>query len=179
MECLLRVRRKKQWAEVIGSDWMDGMPLTTEQISTFYQNANLQKMLDHLSELGYVKYEYPKKLIVSIDNHGNKTTRREPDSSKPKGYNIVAGKLSFPISKIMAPDEVAPTLVAMDMQKLYVGDRGGLRKLSLREGLRLCGYPDNIVFNVTQSEGFDLLGNTVVVPVIKAVAGRLLESLNY
>lgn len=79
----------------------------------------------------------------------------------------------------MAPDEVAPTLVAMDMQKLYVGDRGGLRKLSLREGLRLCGYPDNIVFNVTQSEGFDLLGNTVVVPVIKAVAGRLLESLKY
>ncbi len=179
LECLLRERRKKQWAEEIGIDWMDGMPLTTEQISTFYQNRNLQKMLDHLSELGYVKYEHPKKLIVSIDDHGNKTTRREPDSSKPKGYNIVAGKLSFPISKIMAPDEVAPTLVAMDMQKLYVGDRGGLRKLSLREGLRLCGYPDNIVFNVTQSEGFDLLGNTVVVPVIKAVAGRLLESLKY
>lgn len=179
LECLLRERRKKQWAEEIGIDWMDGMPLTTEQISTFYQNPNLQKMLDHLSELGYVKYEHPKKLIVSIDDHGNKTTRREPDSSKPKGYNIVAGKLSFPISKIMAPDEVAPTLVAMDMQKLYVGDRGGLRKLSLREGLRLCGYPDNIVFNVTQSEGFDLLGNTVVVPVIKAVAGRLLESLKY
>ena len=87
--------------------------------------------------------------------------------------------MSFPISKVLSPDEVAPTLVAMDMQKLYVGDNGGLRKLSLREGLRLCGYPDNIVFNVTESEGFDLLGNTVVVPVIKAVAGRLLETLNY
>lgn len=179
LECLLRERRKKQWAEEIGIEWMDGMPLTTKQISTFYNNANLQEMLDHLSELGYVKYEHPKKLIVSVDNHGNKITRREPDSSKPKGYNIVAGKLSFPISKVMSPTEVAPTLVAMDMQKLYVGDRGGLRKLSLREGLRLCGYPDNIVFNVSQSEGFDLLGNTVVVPVIKAVAGRLLETLNY
>lgn len=179
LECLLRERRKKQWAEEIGIDWMDGMPLTTEQIRTFYNVANLQQMLDHLSELGYVKYEHPKKLIVTHDSHGNKTTHREPDVTKPKGYNIVAGKLSFPISKVMSPTEVAPTLVAMDMQKLYVGDRGGLRKLSLREGLRLCGYPDNIVFNVSESEGFDLLGNTVVVPVIKAVAGRLLETLNY
>ena len=179
MESLVRERRKKQWAEQIGIDWMDGMPLTTEQIRTFYDAANLQAMLDHLSELGYVKYEHPKKLIVSIDERGNRTTHREPDTTKPKGYNIVAGKLSFPISKVMSPTEVAPTLVAMDMQKLYVGDNGGLRKLSLREGLRLCGYPDNIVFNVNENEGFDLLGNTVVVPVIKAVAGRLLETLNY
>ena len=77
----------------------------------------------------------------------------------------------------MSPDEIAPTLVAMDMQKLYVGDNGGLRRLSLREGLRLCGYPDNIKFNVNEKEGFDLLGNTVVVPVIQAVAKRLLETL--
>ena len=62
-------------------------------------------------------------------------------------------------------------------QKLYVGDNGGLRRLSLREGLRLCGYPDNIKFNVSEKDGFDLLGNTVVVPVIKAVAERLLETL--
>ena len=179
LECLMRERRKKQWAEEIGIDWMDGMPLTTAQISTFYPNPDLQQMLDHLSALGYVKYEHPKKLIRTFDERGNQSTYREPDPTKPMGYNIVAGKLSFPISKVLSPDEVAPTLVAMDMQKLYVGDNGGLRKLSLREGLRLCGYPDNIIFNVSESEGFDLLGNTVVVPVIKAVAGRLLETLNY
>lgn len=75
----------------------------------------------------------------------------------------------------MSPEDISPTLVAMDMQKLYVGDNGGLRRLTLREGLRLCGYPDDIKFNVTEKEGFDLLGNTVVVPVIKAVAERLLD----
>ena len=89
----------------------------------------------------------------------------------------MAGKLSFEINKIMSPDDIAPTLVAMDMQKLYVGDNGGLRRLTLREGLRLCGYPDNTLFNVSEKEGFDLLGNTVVVPVIKAVAERLLEKI--
>jgi DNA (cytosine-5)-methyltransferase 1 len=45
--------------------------------------------------------------------------------------------------------------------------------------LRLFGYPEDFKFDISQREGFDLLGNTVAVPVIKAVAGRLLETLNY
>lgn len=67
----------------------------------------------------------------------------------------------------------------MDMQKLYVVDNGGLRKVTLREGLRMFGYPDSYKFDISEKEGFDLLGNTVVVPVIKAVAGRLLNSINW
>lgn len=177
LDQLLKERRKKRWAAIIGIDWMDGMPLTLEQIKTFFDIPNLQEVLDDLVAKGYLKFEYPKKLVV--EHKGNiKTTHREYDITKPKGYNIVAGKLSFEVNKIMSPNEIAPTLVAMDMQKLYVGDNGGLRRLTLREGLRLCGYPDTIRFNVTEKEGFDLLGNTVVVPVIKAVASRLLECLN-
>ena len=112
-----------------------------------------------------------------MNENGVVTTHRDYDKSKPKGYNIVAGKLSFEVNKVLSPDDIAPTLVAMDMQKLYVGDNGGIRRLTLREGLRLCGYPDDIKFNVSEKEGFDLLGNTVVVPVIKAVAERLIDTL--
>ena len=65
----------------------------------------------------------------------------------------------------------------MDMQKLYVPDMGGIRKLTMREGLRLFGYPEEYKLNVSEKEGFDLLGNTVVVPVIKEVAGRLLDAI--
>lgn len=176
LDKILTERRKKKWAEIIGIDWMDGMPLTKEQIRTFYEHPNLEEMLNDLSEKGYLKFEHPKKLIR--EKVGNvTTTRREPDTSKPKGYNIVAGKLSYEINKVLSPNEIAPTLVAMDMQKLYVGDNGGLRRLTLREGLRLCGYPDDMPFNVSEKDGFDLLGNTVVVPVIKAVAARLLDNI--
>lgn len=178
LDTILTERRKKKWAEIIGIDWMDGMPLTLEQIRTFFDSPNLEEMLEDLTQKGYLKFEHPKKLIRGTNNNGVATTRREYDTTKPKGYNIVAGKLSFEINKVMSPTEIAPTLVAMDMQKLYVGDNGGLRRLSLREGLRLCGYPDGIKFNVSEKDGFDLLGNTVVVPVIKAVAERLLETLN-
>lgn len=177
LDTILTERRKKKWAEIIGIDWMDGMPLTLEQIRSFYDAQNLEDMLQDLTRKGYLKFEHPKKLIRNKNGNGVITTYREYDTTKPKGYNIVAGKLSFEINKVMSPNEIAPTLVAMDMQKLYVGDSGGLRRLSLREGLRLCGYPDNIKLNVSEKEGFDLLGNTVVVPVIKAVAGRLLDTL--
>lgn len=177
LNALLSERRKRHWAEQIGIDWMDGMPLTYQQIKTFYDKSDLQKMLDNLSEMGYIKYEHPKKLVKSVKENGAVATHRVPDITKPKGYNIVAGKLSFPISKILSPKDVAPTLVAMDMQKLYVIDNGGLRRLSLREGLRLFGYSENFTFNVNENDGFDLLGNTVVVPVIKAVANRLLQNI--
>ena len=177
LDTILTERRKKKWAEIIGIDWMDGMPLTLEQIRSFYDDPNLEKMLEDLTQKGYLKFEHPKKLIRETNAKGIITTHRDYDISKPKGYNIVAGKLSFEINKIMSPNEIAPTLVAMDMQKLYVGDNGGLRRLTLREGLRLCGYPDDIKFNVSEKDGFDLLGNTVVVPVIKAVADRLLDTI--
>ena len=125
---------------------------------------------------GYLVYEHPKRKITK--KGGNiSSSLREQDSSLPKGYNIVTGKLSFEITKILDPASIAPTLVAMDMQKLVVVDGNGLRKLSLREGLRLFWYPEDYQFDVSEKDGFDLLGNTVVVPVIKAVCSRLLKQI--
>mgnify|MGYP000835456607 FL=1 len=172
---LFKERRKKKWAEEFGIDWMDGMPLTLQQISTFNDSPNLQEMLEDLVSKGYLKKEHPKKLVREILLDGNVKTYRVQDPNLPLGYNIVSGKLSFEINKILSPDDVAPTLVAMDMQKLFVIDNGGLRTLTLREGLRLFGYPDDYKFDIPVKEGYDLLGNTVAVPVIKAVAERLLD----
>ncbi len=178
---IMTERRKKKWAEEWGIDWMDGMPLTEKQISTFFENDKLNAMLTHLTQLGYLKFEHPKKKVetkVTTSTGRVVTTyRREFDSSKEKGYNIVAGKLSFEVNEILDPKGIAPTLVATDMHRIYVPDGNGIRKLSLREGLRLFGYPDSLKFDITEKDGFDLLGNTVVVPVIKSVAQRLLNTI--
>jgi DNA (cytosine-5)-methyltransferase 1 len=125
---------------------------------------------------GYIKFEHPKKLIKENTDSGL-VSYRVYDETKEKGYNIVTGKLSFEINKILNPFEIAPTLVATDMVKLVVPDGNGLRKLTIREGLRLFGYPENYEIPVKESLAFDLLGNTVVVPVIKAVSERLLNTL--
>lgn len=169
LDLMLKERRKKKWAKEHGIDWMDGMPLTLEQIKTFFVDDNLQKMLDNLVQKKYLKLEHPKK---KVDN------KRVQDTSLPLGYNIVAGKMSYEINKILDPNDIAPTLVAMDMHRLFIADGTGLRNLSLREGLRLFGYPEDFKFNIDQECGYDLLGNTVVVPVITEVACRLLEKIN-
>lgn len=163
---MLTERRKKKWADFYGIEWMDGMPLTLDCIRTFYDHPDLERMLERLVALKYLKKERPKRLVNG---------RRVRDPALPVGYNIVAGKMSFEVSTILDPQGISPTLVAMDMRHIYVGDGDGIRPLSLREGLRLFGYPDGFAFGVTTEEGYDLLGNTVVVPVIRAVAGRLLE----
>ena len=167
-------RRKKKWASVHGIDWMDGMPLTIDMIREFYQSDDLQVMLDDLVKKGYLKKEHPKALVTEHTIFGDRQLRKQ-DPRKTAGYNIVAGKLSFEINKILDPQGIAPTLVAMDMKKIFVVDGKGVRPLTLREGLRLFGYPENFKFPVNQEEGFDLLGNTVAVPVITAIAERLAE----
>lgn len=163
---MLKERRKKKWAEEFGIDWMDGMPLTISQIKTFFDDDNLEDILEDLVKKRYLRKEHPKKKV------GN---QRIQDERLPLGYNIVAGKMSYEVGKILDPQSIAPTLVAMDMQHLYVIDGEGLRPLSLREGLRLFGYPDDFKFNVSLEDGYDLLGNTVVVPVIKEVSKRVID----
>ena len=184
---LLKERRKKKWAEEIGIKWMDGMPLTIKQIKTFYNKPNLEEMLEDLDKKGYLKKEYPKKEVTVITDDGKVTKKRVQDKSKEKGYNIVSGKLSFEYSKILDPNDIAPTLVAMDVDKLGIIDNGGIRSLSLREGLRLFGYPETYTledFNNLKDikSGFDLLGNTVVINVVKEVSNRIadtyIDSLN-
>jgi len=168
LNAMLTERRKKKWAEDYGIDWMDGMPLTYEHIKSFFKHDDLRSLLSSLVRKGYIKREFPKRKI------GNK---RVQDDTLPLGYNIVTGKMSFEINKVLDPAGTAPTLVAMDMQRLYVVDGDGLRQLTLREGLRLFGYPDDFKFDIQPDLGYDLLGNTVVVPVIRAVALRVLDVL--
>lgn len=168
LELLLKQRRSKKWADEIGVKWMDGMPLTTAMIFSFYPHPKLQSLLDDLVMKGYLTYEHPKQLI---------NNRRVTDTTLDKGYNIVTGKLSFEFTKILCPDDVTPTIVATDVHKMAVPVNGGVRSLTINEGLALFGFPSDYKLDfLKECEAFDLLGNTVCVPVIKAVSEKLIDS---
>ena len=171
MDAIMTQRRKKKWSQQYGISRMDGVPLTEEMIRSFYGSPEgLHEMLEDLVRKHYLTKERPKKKEAD--------GRRVQDMSLPEGYNITAGKMSFEVSRILSPEGTAPALTAMDMCRLYVPDGDGIRRLSFREGLRLFGYPEDFMFEgLSEAEGYDLLGNTVCVPVIKAVAGRLLNCI--
>ena len=178
LNMLFKQRRKKKWAGEIGIDWMDGMPLTLDQIKTFFDHKELENMLDDLVKKNYLKFEYPKSLVTELTLLGEKKYRVENRKLKP-GYNIVAGKLSYAINKILDPNGIAPTLVATDMARLVVPDNGGVRSMTLREGLRLFGFPEWFEIPVSLDEGFDLLGNTVAVNVVEGVCSRSAALFSY
>ena len=170
MKRLLKKRRHKKWADIIGIKWMDGMPLTAEQIHTFCEDYNLQKLTNLLDDLvvkKYLSYEHPKQSING---------KRIPDTNLDKGYNIVTGKLSFELNKIMDPDGYSPTIVATEGDKYGVIDNGKIRRLSERECLRFFGFPDEYQSNIPIKDLYDLVGNTVVIPVVEFVGERLLET---
>jgi len=143
---ILKKRRYKKWAEGKNIDWMDGMPLTN-----------------------YLVLEHPKRVVV--EDGGRKRVFAE---DVPKGYNIVTGKLSFPFSKILDPKGFAPTLVATEAGKIAVSTPSGVRPITVREGLRLSGFPEDYEINADYRKAFDLIGNTVIPPVIKAISSRLI-----
>jgi len=173
---LLRQRRRKIWSENKGIHWMDGIPLTLEEIASFYPHQHLKNLLDDLVKKGYLKYEHPKDLSEVLNANGKSVKKRVYRQDLEPGYNIVVGKLSFPISKILDPQGVAPTLVATDMQRLGVLDSGGLRHLTIREGLRLFGFPETYQLNLPIHKAFDLLGNTVIIPIIRELSLQILQA---
>jgi len=180
---ILTSRRQKKWAEEIGIEWMDGMPLTLNQIKSFVKSKTLENDLEILTKLGYLKLEHPKAKVPFIENGKVLYYQRLPDISKEKGFNIVSGKLSFPINEIIHPKKPVRTLVASDMSRIYVYDKisNGLRKLTRNECLRLSGYPKSYKwdFDVSDNEFYDLIGNTVCVPVIEAISERILQVISH
>lgn len=172
MSTLLKERRRKQWAEIKGIAWMDGMPLTLDEIHSFYNFINKNKLkneLDDLVEKKYLRFEHPKDL-VEINN----IKKREYATHLEKGYNIVTGKLSFELNKILGDNAVAPTIVATEADRIGVIDGKNIRRMSERECLRSFGFPESYKSNISSKDLYDLIGNTVVVPVIKKVAERII-----
>jgi DNA (cytosine-5)-methyltransferase 1 len=94
MKNIMLERRKKHWSQEKGIAWMDGVPLTYDEILTFNYHENLMKMLNNLVEKKYLKIEKCKDLI-----NGKREYKKDSD----EGYNICKGKLSFHISKILDP----------------------------------------------------------------------------
>jgi DNA (cytosine-5)-methyltransferase 1 len=160
MNKIMTERRKKHWATKKGIVWMDGMPLTFEEISTFFIDHNLQQMLDNLVAKNYLKLEKPKNLISG---------KRVYDENGELGYNICKGKLSFPITNILDPNSTSPTLTATDSNKLVVIiDDKFIRKLNDNELKLLSGFP--ITYKLPNDVNkYDLFGNVVVPNVVEGI----------
>ena len=156
LEKMVTERRNKTRAKNKGVPLKDGVGLDFNELATLYSGQNLQKDIEDLLIKGYLK-QY-----------------RIPSYDKDL-YDIVCGRLSFQFTKFLDPNKFALTLVATDVEHTGVVDGEGIRKLTIKECLRLDGYPDDYKMNIEYRKALDLLGNTVVVPVIKSICHRIFQ----
>ena len=156
LEKMVTERRNKTRAKNKGVPLKDGVGLDFDELATLYNGQNLQKDIEDLLIKGYLK-QY-----------------RIPSYDKDL-YDIVCGRLSFQFTKFLDPNKFALTLVATDVEHTGIVDCEGIRKLTIKECLRLDGYPDDYKMNIEYRKALDLLGNTVVVPVIKSICHRIFQ----
>lgn len=146
LNLLVSNRRKKTFGT-----HQDGKSLCKEQIQTFYNQEDLDLILNSLVLKGY----------LSLNNDR---------------YNPVAGNMSFEVFKFLDPDSVSITLTASDTNRLGIIQHGRARKLTPRECARLQGFPDSYKLLQNDNAVYKQMGNAVSVPVIKAVMEDLFKN---
>lgn len=139
MNLLIKNRRKPIFGKL-----QDGKKLTKEQIKTFYLHDDIDDVISSLCQKGYLK---------------------ESDGR----YNPVCGNMSFEVFKFLHPDSISITLTSSDSNRLGVIQNGRPRHITPRECARLQGFPDTFIVNPSDRYAYKQFGNSVSVPVIKAV----------
>lgn len=145
MNLLIQNRRKP----IFGTH-QDGKKLTLEQIKTFYKDDNILSVINSLKTKGYLKEENGK-------------------------YNPVCGNMSFEVFKFLDPESISITLTSSDANRLGVVQNNRPRRITPRECARLQGFPDTFIINPSDSYAYKQFGNSVSVPVIKAVVQDFLR----
>ena len=67
-----------------------------------------------------------------------------------------------------------------DGSEILIDQGGGKnpRKLTPRECARLQGFPEEFIIPVSDTQAYRQFGNSVAVPVIRAIAKRMLEEMD-
>ena len=60
---------------------------------------------------------------------------------------------------------------------VFQGDNIPPRKLTPRECARLQGFPEEFIIPVSNIQAYKQFGNSVAVPVIRAIANRMIEEM--
>ena len=72
-------------------------------------------------------------------------------------------------------DTYAPTIIYNRVPKMW----DLKRKLSVIEAQRLQGFPENFKFPVSNNQAYRQLGNSIALPVVRAITRQLLKTLDY
>ena len=151
----------------------------------------LEKTLEKLYQMGYVRkmfYVYSDTTQSQTNIYTEKELQYKTNINKQNevyehGYAVLTNKMRYDYYHYLETDNqatsVLPTITATDVHKIGVvfTDKNGkknVRQLNEKELLRSLGYSDNYnLSNIKHTEVFDLIGNSIPLPVAEYIAEKL------
>ena len=81
-------------------------------------------------------------------------------------------------NRIYSTEGVHPALPSQESSgRFWIWHEGKVRKLTIEECFRIMGFPDNFKMIYNKGELYKQIGNSVAIPMIKAVAGQIKTQL--
>lgn len=137
---------------------------------TWHTAQETERLLRMMSPLNREKVEKAKRSGRRVVGSVYKRTRKDDSGRKAQRAEVrfddVSGCLRTPVGGS-----------SRQIVLVVEGERIRSRLLSPREGARLMGLPDSYVLPAKYNEGYHLVGDGVVVPVVRFLSENLLQPL--
>lgn len=162
--------------------FVEGNPILRDIVDISNKDSKLRLTQFELDRIQYHFQHCEEQRRVQHDN-----TKYAPNTKKGKygvfSYQKPDGSLRFHVGDVAKTqiqeafyaclDTYSPTIIAGRTPKLWDLQR----KLSVLEAKRLQGFPDSFIIPVSDHQAYKQLGNSVSLPVIKAIAETILHAL--
>lgn len=165
---LLRNRRNKRYGD------KDGSPLSLEQLGEFIPDLKIDELHRLVSKSILIHEENTFDFLNSRMSSGiNGTYRIFLPTARFFG-TLTARGMNDEIALVnvtgKTPQEYKQNFIAQVLRpKLH-------RPITVREAARLQAFPENYIFHKTNSVSLRLLGNSVAISVVQAVANSLVQT---
>lgn len=141
-----------------------------------FEFPKLEKSSDDNKLKNVLEKKVPEKYYLSQRYYEGLLAHKQRHAEKGSGFGC----------EIISPEGVSNTLVcgSMGRERNLIKDRPvqknkwGVRKLTERECARLQGFPDWFEIPVSTTQAYKQFGNSVSVPVIRAIAKKLKKTLS-
>ncbi|MDP2804761.1 MAG: DNA cytosine methyltransferase [Gallionellaceae bacterium] len=144
-----------------------------------------KKILKEVLEIG-VDFEYLNESYTLLEKYktqqsglifiGYRNKRIRIAGVRPGTENL--SRVHKQPNRIYSAEGVHPALPSQESSgRFWIYDKGAVRKLTINECYRIMGFPDSFVKINNTSESYKQIGNSVCVPMIKAISAQIKEQL--
>ncbi len=127
---------------------------------------------EFLNESEYTLLDNPKEQLSGLIFAGyrNKSTRKK--GVRPNTNHL--SRVHKQPNRIYSSEGTHPTLSSQETSgRYYILHNNKVRKLTLKECYRLMGFPDDFKLIGTKTKLYNRVGNSIVVPMVKAIANEI------